>query len=49
MPENINQNPEQLARDRIDQKLRFAGWVIQNNNQIDFIAGLGIAIREYLT
>lgn len=44
-----NQNPEQQARDRIDEKLRQAGWVIQNKTQIDFSAGLGIAVREYLT
>jgi len=49
MPENVNQNPEQLARDRIDEKLRLAGWVVQNKNQIDFNGGLGIAVREYLT
>ena len=28
-----NQNPEQKARDLIDQKLREAGWVIQNLKQ----------------
>lgn len=45
----MNQNPEQIARDRIDEKLRAAGWVIQNKNQIDFGAGSGIAVREYQT
>ena len=44
-----NQNPEQIARDRIDQLLHDAGWVIQHNNKIDFGAGLGLAIREYPT
>jgi type I restriction enzyme R subunit len=43
----VNQNPEQLARDRIDEKLRLAGWVVQD--KIDWSAGLGIAVREYLT
>ena len=45
----MNQNPEQLARDRIDQKLRLAGWIIQDKTRIDFSAGLGIAVKEYLT
>ena len=26
-----------------------AGWVVQNNNQINFNASLGIAVREYQT
>ena len=48
MPD-VNQNPEQMARDRIDEQLRTAGWGIQNRNVIDFNAGLGIAAREYQT
>ena len=44
-----NQNPEQKARDLIDQKLREAGWVIQNLKQANFYAGLGVAVREYPT
>ncbi|MBU44180.1 MAG: restriction endonuclease subunit R [Spirochaetaceae bacterium] len=46
---NHNQNPEQMARDRIDEKLRQAGWVVQRKNGIDFGAGPGIAVREYQT
>ena len=45
----MNQNPEQLARDRIDEMLLASGWLIQNKNNIDFGAGQGIAIREYQT
>jgi type I restriction enzyme R subunit len=45
----INQNPEQRARDRIDQQLAAAGWVVQGNKAIDFNAGQGIAVREYQT
>lgn len=45
----MNQNPEQIARDRIDEMLRKCGWVIQNKTEIDFGAGIGIAVREYLT
>ncbi len=44
-----NQNPEQKARDAIDNQLRQAGWVIQDKNKIDFSAGVGVAVREYTT
>lgn len=43
----LNQNPEQLARDRIDAQLTAAGWVVQK--KINFSAGLGVAVREYQT
>ena len=46
---DINQNPEQIARDNIDRMLRGAGWVVQDNDKIDFNAGPGIAVREYQT
>lgn len=45
----MNQNPEQLARDNIDQQLRTVGWVIQNKSQINLSAALGVAVREYQT
>lgn len=44
-----NQNPEQIARDTIDAALVQCGWVIQNKNQINLNAGIGIAVREYQT
>ena len=44
-----NQNPEQKARDRIDNLLEAAGWKIQRAKKIDFSVGLGIAVREYQT
>ncbi len=44
-----NQNPEQIARDAIDAQLRFAGWIIQNKDAIDFHADQGQAVREYTT
>ena len=49
MPSDINQKPEQIARDRIDDRLRAAGWDVQDRNAIDFTSGLGIAVREYPT
>jgi type I restriction enzyme R subunit len=45
----VNQNPEQIARDRIDERLIQAGWVVQNAKQISWTKGLGIAVREYQT
>ncbi len=44
-----NQNPEQLARDEIDKHLIACGWIIQKRDHINFNAGLGIAIIEYIT
>jgi len=44
-----NQNPEQIARDKIDKQLIAFGWVIQKRNQINLNAGLGIAVTEYQT
>ncbi len=41
-----NQTPEQKARDNIDSMLRECGWVVQGKKNIDFSAGLGIAVRE---
>ncbi|MDQ1317198.1 MAG: type restriction enzyme subunit, partial [Candidatus Poribacteria bacterium] len=49
MLNNINQTPEQKARDKIDTMLKQAGWVVQDNDKIDFNAGLGVAVREYQT
>tara|TARA_R110002072_G_scaffold75624_1_gene177861 strand:+ start:2584 stop:5397 length:2814 start_codon:yes stop_codon:yes gene_type:complete len=49
MTNQINQNPEQIARDRIDEMLREAGWVVQSKNEVDLSAGTGVAIREYQT
>lgn len=44
-----NKNPEQLARDRIDDMLSKAGWSVQDRKTLNWAAGIGIAIREYLT
>lgn len=45
----INQNPEQIARDRIDDRLRAAGWAVKPAVAIDHAAAPGIAVREYQT
>lgn len=39
--------PEQRARELIDQQLIAAGWVIQDRDQLDRRASLGVAVREY--
>jgi len=49
MKESLNQNPEQLARDMIDRQLIACGWVVQDKERIDLHAGVGVAVREYLT
>ena len=41
--------PEEKARQHIDQLLIKAGWVIQDINEINLGAGLGVAVREYPT
>jgi type I restriction enzyme, R subunit len=48
MPD-INQTPEQKARDNIDKLLKESGWQVQDKKKINFNAGLGIAVREYDT
>ncbi len=45
----VNQNPEQIARDNIDKQLIACGWVIQNIKQVNLNAGIGVAVKEYLT
>ncbi len=49
MTDNINQNPEQIARDRIDKMLTSSGWIVQSKNKVDLSASKGIAVREYQT
>lgn len=49
MTTTTNQTPEQIARDRIDEILREAGWVVQSKNKVNLAANKGVAVREYLT
>ena len=41
--------PEAKARQHIDRKLEQAGWVVQDMNQLNLSAGVGVAVREYPT
>ncbi|RYZ26459.1 MAG: hypothetical protein EOO10_15485 [Chitinophagaceae bacterium] len=45
----MNQNPEQLARDRIDEQLTACGRILKDKKSINIAAGLGITIRECQT
>ena len=45
----MNQNTEQLARDKIDADLIWCGWHIQDKSKINLNAGPGVAVREYQT
>jgi len=45
----INQNPEQIARDKIDKMLVLAGWVVQSKKKVDLGESKGVAVREYQT
>jgi len=45
----VNQNPEQIARDNIDKQLTACGWIIQSIKQVNLNAGVGVAVKEYLT
>ena len=42
----MNQNPEQIARDKIDQMLIEAGWLVQSKDKVNLSAGIGVALRE---
>lgn len=39
--------PEQKARKTIDSLLQQAGWIIQDRDQLNLGAGLGVAVREF--
>jgi type I site-specific restriction endonuclease len=50
-----NQDPEQIARDKIDSALWRSGWVIQDKDKINLNAclpnrqaSLGVVVRYYL-
>ena len=49
MSADVNQTPEEIARDRIDDRLRSSGWLVQDKDALDFNMGPGIAVREYPT
>lgn len=46
---DLNQHPEQRARDRIDYLLTAAGWQVQARETMNVFAALGVAVREVQT
>ncbi|MEM7183977.1 MAG: type I restriction-modification enzyme R subunit C-terminal domain-containing protein [Spirochaetota bacterium] len=46
---SLNQNPEQIARDKIDKMLEAAGWAVQSSKRMNHSMSIGIALREYAT
>jgi hypothetical protein len=42
----LNQNPEQLALDNIDQQLPGVGWVIQYKRHNNWSAASGVTVRQ---
>ncbi len=45
MTDNIKQNPEQIARDRIDKMLIDAEWTVQSKSKVDLSATQCVAVR----
>ena len=41
--------PEAKAREEIDKKLVQSGWVIQDVKEVNLMASLGVAVREFPT
>ena len=41
----MNQNPEQLARDKIDADLIRCGWAMQDKSKINLVADICLTIR----
>lgn len=41
--------PEEKSRDRIDELLEAAGWIVQDRVEFDRRASLGVAVREFPT
>lgn len=39
--------PEEKARNQIDELLQQAGWIVQDRENLNLGAGLGVAIREF--
>ena len=44
-----NQHPEQVARDRIDTRLKAAGWQLQHKDSMNVFGALGVAVTELQT
>src|ERR1700749_1818130 len=47
MATSDNRQPEEIAREHIDQLLRLAGWEIQDRKEMNIAAAQGVAVREF--
>ena len=47
MPQRSSTRPEDQAREIIDQALERAGWIVQDEDQLNLGAGRGVAAREF--
>jgi len=43
----LGDTPEQKARREIDSDLSTAGWIVQDREDLDLMAGRGVAVREF--
>ena len=41
--------PEQKARIEIDKKIKASGWLLQDKNEFNPAAAIGVAVREFST
>ena len=39
--------PEQIARQNIDNQLQQCGWLVQDRDDMNIMAGVGVAVREF--
>ncbi|WP_339909877.1 hypothetical protein [Symmachiella dynata] len=39
--------PEEKARKHIDHQLAQCGWIVQHRDEMNIMAGLGVAVREF--
>lgn len=39
--------PGERARKGIDRQLQECGWIVQDFGEMDIVAGIGVAIREF--
>ena len=43
----IRDSPETIARQDIDRQLAQCGWILQDMSNMNIMAGLGVAVREF--
>ncbi len=46
MVPDYNQQTEAQTREQIDEKLKLAGWVVQDKKRLNLFESIGVAVRE---